>query len=220
MAAETDIARPVVERFRQDGWKVWPEVLVEGCYPDAIVHHEELRQWGVIEAKAQLDETLIEQCRRWRGVADRVWAVVPELGKVSDAFIVRRDLLSDIGIGLIVVKGDTVSVVCDALRQPNVQTSVLARAVGEHAGEPQAGNAEGKRNTARSRVTRLLKAAVNELGPCTIKDIIWSEPDIARPYGKRQTAIRKLHNEIESGDHPGLALDRSRTPALVIADTR
>jgi len=101
MTKETDIARPVVEYFRQMGWTVYQEVrpLEYGRRADIVAVNGPVL-W-VIEVKKRADFKVIEQAYWWKNDANYVSIAVPP-GRTAGLQIFKI-ILKKLGIGLFVV---------------------------------------------------------------------------------------------------------------------
>jgi hypothetical protein len=98
--AETDVAKPVVDWLKAQGWEVFQEVEFIGNTCD-IVARKDKTIWA-IEVKCRINLEVLYQANRWLPYAQRVSIAVPFRRK-TDVTRFAKDVLTWKGIGLLEV---------------------------------------------------------------------------------------------------------------------
>jgi len=120
---ETDLCHLLLNRLglKYRGWTCYPEraVVVAGqtysvdfCWLAPTDKGGHLHAWQV---KDRLTAGLVEQCRLLAGLADETWAAVREPESQSGPHQARVAVLSGMGIGLVYVAEDTLTIPLEPL---------------------------------------------------------------------------------------------------------
>lgn len=101
---ENDLFPPLKEFFESQGYQVYAEVPCYGRTADIIAVKNSIHV--VVEMKTALTLKLVEQVFNWRGMANLVFAAVPNRTEIT---LFARQLLESFGIGLLVLDIDNFS---------------------------------------------------------------------------------------------------------------
>lgn len=101
---ETELYQPLKDYFHSLDYEVYSEVLNNDvptglAYADVVLKYNNIIT--VIEMKKTLNFDLLEQCFRWRGVANYTYAAIPQPNRQVHSF--AEKVLKDYGIGLLLV---------------------------------------------------------------------------------------------------------------------
>lgn len=160
--SEREIAAPVVTTWRSDPATTVREDMpvthpTEGQVAPDIVREspaETLPNWIVVaEAKKRIGSELLNQCMRWRGFANEIWAIIETPKKRTPQFANWVHRFWPHGIGVILSNGHEFYVELAAIHFPDAKTGLLTRAI--HATPdcgPPAGSQSAQRITDARRV--------------------------------------------------------------------
>lgn len=192
---ESDLYEPVVELFH--GGNVYPEVVVGRKRPDIVV--KQGSDIVVIELKTSLSLALIEQAYHWVGKCDLVYVAIPAPRRFNK-FAVR--LLTDKGIGVIVVQGSKAYVHRTATKQTN-KIIKWERYLHEFYKQNESGGTNGEYITPYKFMIQCIREYMQGLdNEITLQELIKQVDErydqvISKHYGSPESSLRKALTEYE-----------------------
>lgn len=219
MTRETELAAPIVDWFRQDGWDVYQEVPCRSGVADILVVQHG-RIW-IIETKVSLTFALIDQAIDRLKHAHWVSIAVPSCRRSKSSYWLLR--YHGIGLMRVVNYGHGALRVEESI-EPRLNRAghagakkLLATLEPEHMNYAEAGSSAGSQWTPFKRTCRNALEYVQAHGSCSLKDLMG---EIKHHYRTSSTARASFAQRIEQGIVPGLRLDRSKRPLLVTLDQK
>lgn len=204
--SEQVVASVVVDHLARLGADVYEEVTISGGVAD-IVARVGAEVW-IVEVKTSLSFALLLQAAARRRLAHRVWVAAPITRGCSDA----HPVFAEMGIGVMTVhlgesNGDRwVSTPVDARRLTSRRLKLVDKLRPEHKTHAKAGAiGGGGRWTPYRDTCRQLRDVVAGAPGIALRDAIEA---IRHHYASTSSARGALMARIESGDVPGVRLER------------
>lgn len=214
---ETDLARPVVEWFKNLGFEVYQEVQIEYAGPRAdIVAWDGTLLW-IVEVKTSLSFAVIEQAFRWQHSAHRVSVAVPvsqgssrRRGALMQERCLRREGIGLFRICLDSYSGDWSNRVRENIKAPLNRKArargIVDRLQEEHKESCPAGSNGGGYWTPFAATCRSLIEHVRKNPGCAMKEAIES---INHHYASTSSARSALSHWLREGVIEGIEMRRN-----------
>jgi len=200
--SEVEIARKVVQYFKENDWEVYQEVKFRGSTADIVVTNGLVV--GVVEVKKTLSLHLIGQARHWRPYAHLVWVAVPTPRTRSAQSLEGGSWVCEaLGLGLIGVNRTNAVEKVQPTFQRKVRVATLRDTLRpEHKTFAEAGSRRGAWTPYKSTCFELARHVQANPG-VTLKEALKA---IKHHYKKDSTARVCMAKNLERGIVPGLTL--------------
>jgi hypothetical protein len=169
---EVDILRPAIEHLTKD-WEVYQEVpvVLDGQVVSIDTVAVRAACLRVVEGKRYLEPELVDQCRRWRGLAHQIYAVAGEPQRKTRSHMTQRGRLQQAGIGLVYVsESGEIRPQFEARIDRRANRRVIETALCD---AQQSGPAGGSAGVTRARPDRwdAVRTFLQQVGSATAKEI-------------------------------------------------
>lgn len=193
--SESELALPVVNWLKQQGWTVYKEVKprrLEGIADIVAIKDDKI--W-IIETKLVYGSKVLEQAYRWQNYAHFVSIAVP---RSKEKNIVFEFFAQEKGIGIFwVSRMSSDNFYVHLHKSPKVKDNILKEVILESLREEQkdsvAGSAGGGYITSYKITINKIRDLLKEKGPLTIQNIVDS---IEHHYASRESAIQTLNKRL------------------------
>ena len=197
--SEADVAKVLVDHYREMGYEVFNEVAIYGGGSRRIDMYCKNEDHTIgIEVKLNMNLTVLEQGFNWRNNANMIYVAVPKNGK---NLRFAKMLCEDIGLGILTVSmirsyNTECSGTVEEILKPAYNENITLPKLYEEQKESVASNAAGSFVTPFSLTRIRLVEYIRNNGSCYIKDVL---EKMDHHYQNNTSAISSLSGLIKSG---------------------